>query len=125
MLKRLRLFLKGYPMNAASFRPSLIPLVFIKNEPIISTTVLNATDKVYFGQYRHGNAKIFNLMQSLTDNQFRFGKLSREITRYEWLKPNVSASADNLFTYGSRGTLRVTPSVTLIKMIQTMLVTQL
>lgn len=78
ILKRIRTFLKTKDPGA--------PTVYLNKvtnfEPLPAS--LQATDKIYYGQYKNTNKKSLSLLKELTNNQFKFGAISQEVIREFW-----------------------------------------
>jgi hypothetical protein len=78
ILDRVRVFIKTgkivsathYPIKVTSFSPL--------------STKLDASDRVFYGQYKTTHKNILALMKLLTKGQFKFGAISQEVIRDFW-----------------------------------------
>lgn len=47
-------------------------------------SLLTASDRVYYGQYKHKQIKIAQIMKQLTDGKFKFGAIAQEVLHSNW-----------------------------------------
>jgi hypothetical protein len=68
-------------LNNKIVKPTVYSNKVICFEPLKNIT---KKSKIFYGQYKNGNKLIFDLLNNLTDNDFKFGALSCELINKFW-----------------------------------------
>lgn len=51
--------------------------------------ILQASDRVYYGQYKHKQKAIAQIMKQLTHGKFKFGAIAQEVLHSNWSRGNA------------------------------------
>lgn len=74
--------IRGYAKNRSVGQPTIYSNKVVCFDPL--PKILNASDHVFYGQYKTTHKSILALMKTLTDGKFKFGAISQEVIRDFW-----------------------------------------